>query len=59
MNRGLFRTAACVLLCVALALVGGVVALRAAAPESRTVTLGTVDGASRSDIAEITLKAAE
>ena len=43
MNRGLLRTAACVLLCVALALVGSVVALRAAAPESRTVTLGTVD----------------
>src|SRR5262245_60949147 len=43
MNRGLFRTAAHVLLCVTLALVGSVVALRAAAPESRTVTLGTVD----------------
>jgi predicted phosphodiesterase len=43
MNRGLLRTAAYVLLCVTLALVGSVVALRAAAPESRTVTLGTVD----------------
>ncbi|MET1009889.1 MAG: hypothetical protein ABWY96_07565, partial [Gaiellaceae bacterium] len=43
MTRGLLRTAACVLLCVALALIGSVVALRAAAPESRTVTLGTVD----------------
>ncbi len=43
MNRGLLRTAAFALLCAALALVGSVVALRAAAPESREVTLGTVD----------------
>jgi len=43
MHRGLLRTAAFVLLCVALALAGSVVALRAAAPESRAVTLGTVD----------------
>jgi predicted phosphodiesterase len=43
MNRGLMRTAASVLLCLALALAGSVVALRAAAPESRAVTLGTVD----------------
>jgi predicted phosphodiesterase len=43
MPSGLVRTAALVLLCAALALVGSVVALRAAAPESRAVTLGTVD----------------
>jgi predicted phosphodiesterase len=43
MHRGLVGTAACVLLCVVLALAGSVVALRAAAPESRAVTLGTVD----------------
>ena len=43
MNRGLARTAACVLLCVVLALAGSIVALRAASPESRAVTLGTVD----------------
>jgi predicted phosphodiesterase len=43
MHRGLLRTAAFVLLCVALALAGSIVALRAAAPESRAVTLGTVD----------------
>ena len=42
MHRGLFRTAAYVLACVALALAGRVVALRAATPESRSVTLGTV-----------------
>ena len=42
MHRGLFRTAAYVLACVALALAGSVVALRAASPESRSVTLGTV-----------------
>ena len=43
MKPGLLRTAALTLLCAALALVGSVVALRAAAPESREVTLGTVD----------------
>ncbi len=43
MHRGLLRTAAFVLICVALALAGSIVALRAAAPESRAVTLGTVD----------------
>jgi predicted phosphodiesterase len=43
MHRGLLRTAAFVLFCVALALAGSVIALRAAAPESRAVTLGTVD----------------
>ncbi len=43
MHRGLLRTAAFVFVCVALALAGSVVALRAAAPESRAVTLGTVD----------------
>ncbi|HXV33230.1 MAG TPA: metallophosphoesterase [Gaiellaceae bacterium] len=43
MHRGLLRTAAFVLLCVALALAGSVVALRAAAPASTAVTLGTVD----------------
>lgn len=43
MNRGLLRTAALALLCAALALAGSIVALRAAAPESREVTLGTVD----------------
>jgi predicted phosphodiesterase len=43
MHRGLLRTAAFVLVCVALALAGSVVALRAAAPASRSVTLGTVD----------------
>jgi predicted phosphodiesterase len=43
MHRGLLRTAAFVFLCVALALAGSVVALEAAAPESREVTLGTVD----------------
>ena len=43
MLRGFLRSAAYVLLCVALALAGSVVALRAAAPESRAVTLGTVD----------------
>ncbi len=43
MHRGLLRTAACVLLCIALALAGSVIALRAASPESRAVTLGTVD----------------
>jgi predicted phosphodiesterase len=43
MHRGLLRTAAFVCLCVALGLAGSVVALRAAAPESRAVTLGTVD----------------
>ncbi|HEX2044342.1 MAG TPA: metallophosphoesterase, partial [Gaiellaceae bacterium] len=37
------RTGSLVLLCSALALAGGVVALRAAEPASRTVTLGTVD----------------
>ena len=42
MHRGLFRTAAYVIACVALALAGSVVALRAATPESRSVTLGTV-----------------
>ena len=43
MHRGLLRTAAFVIVCAALALAGSVVALRAAAPESRSVTLGTVD----------------
>jgi predicted phosphodiesterase len=43
MQRGFLRSAAYVLLCVALALAGSIVALRAAAPESRAVTLGTVD----------------
>jgi predicted phosphodiesterase len=43
MRRGLLTTAAFVLLCVALALAGSVVALRAAAPSSAAVTLGTVD----------------
>ena len=43
MHRGLFRTAAYVIACVALALAGSVVALRAASPESRSVTLGTVE----------------
>jgi predicted phosphodiesterase len=42
MHRGLLRTAAFVIVCVALALAGGAVALRAMAPESRDVTLGTV-----------------
>lgn len=42
MRRGLI-TAALVLLCAALALAGSVVALRAAAPTSKDVTLGTVD----------------
>ena len=43
MHRGLLRTAAFVILCVALALAGSVVALRAAAPASTEVTLGTGD----------------
>ncbi len=43
MHRGLLRTAAFVLLSVAFALAGSVVALRAAAPQSTAVTLGTVD----------------
>ena len=43
MNRGLLRTAGLALLCAVLALAGSIVALRAAAPESREVTLGTVD----------------
>src|SRR5512145_3148654 len=43
MNRGLFRTAGLALACAVLALAGSIVALRAAAPESREVTLGTVD----------------
>ena len=43
MHRGLLRTAAFVFLCVALALAGSVVALRAVAPSSSAVTLGTVD----------------
>ncbi len=42
MRRALI-TAALVLLCAALALAGSVVALRAAAPTSKDVTLGTVD----------------
>lgn len=43
MYRGLLRTALFVLLCAALALAGSILALRAATPESRQVTLGTVD----------------
>ncbi|HSK17217.1 MAG TPA: metallophosphoesterase family protein [Gaiellaceae bacterium] len=43
MRRHIITTAAVALLCVALALAGSVIALRAAAPESRVVTLGTVD----------------
>jgi predicted phosphodiesterase len=43
MNRGLLTTAGLALLCAVLALAGSIVALRAAAPESRGVTLGTVD----------------
>jgi predicted phosphodiesterase len=43
MNRGLLRTAGLALACAVLALAGSIVALRAAAPESREVTLGTVD----------------
>lgn len=43
MHRGLLRTATLVLLCVALGLAGAVLALRAASPESRAVSLGTVD----------------
>ena len=43
MHRGLLRTAAFVTVCVVLALAGSIVALRAAAPESHSVTLGTVD----------------
>jgi predicted phosphodiesterase len=43
MHRGLLKTAAFVWLCVALALAGSVIALEAAAPASREVTLGTVD----------------
>src|SRR5688500_1291437 len=43
MNRGLLKTAGLALACAALALAGSIVALRAAAPESREVTLGTVD----------------
>ena len=43
MHRGFIRTAVLVLVCAALGLAGGVVALRAAAPESRAVSLGTVD----------------
>ena len=43
MHRGLLRTVAFVWLCVVLALAGSVVALEAAAPASREVTLGTVD----------------
>jgi predicted phosphodiesterase len=43
MHRGFIRTAALILLCAALGLAGSVVALRAAAPESRSVALGTVD----------------
>jgi len=43
MHRGLLRTAVLTLLCAALGLAGSIVALRAAAPESRAVTLGAVD----------------
>ncbi|MGH3023355.1 MAG: metallophosphoesterase family protein [Gaiellaceae bacterium] len=43
MQRGLLRTAALVVLCAGLALAGSIVALRAAAPASHEVTLGTVD----------------
>lgn len=43
MNRGRLSTAALVLLCALLGLAGSFVALRAAAGESRDVTLGTVD----------------
>jgi predicted phosphodiesterase len=43
MNRGLLKTVGLAVLCAALALAGSIVALRAASPESREVTLGTVD----------------
>jgi predicted phosphodiesterase len=43
MRRRILTTAAAALLCAALALAGSLVALRAAAPESRDVTLGTVN----------------
>jgi predicted phosphodiesterase len=43
MKRGLIGTVGLALFCAVLALAGSVVALRAAAPESREVTLGTVD----------------
>jgi hypothetical protein len=42
MHWGLLRTAAFVIVCIALALAGSVVALSAAPTESRPVTLGTV-----------------
>jgi len=42
MHRGHLRTAAFVIICVGLALAGSVIALHAAAPETRAVTLGTV-----------------
>lgn len=43
MRRGLIGTAALVVLCAALGLAGSIVALRAVAPQSSDVTLGTVD----------------
>jgi hypothetical protein len=43
MRRRIFTTVLLALACAAVALVGSVIALRAAAPESREVTLGTVD----------------
>ncbi len=43
MRRGLIITVALVVGCAALGLVGSIVALRAAAPQSSDVTLGTVD----------------
>jgi hypothetical protein len=43
MGRRILTTVLLALACAAVALVGSVIALRAAAPESRDVTLGTVD----------------
>ena len=43
MRRGLITAAALVVLCVAIGLAGSIVALRAVAPRSSDVTLGTVD----------------
>ncbi len=43
MRRRILTTALLALACAAVALLGSVIALRAAAPESREVTLGTVD----------------
>jgi predicted phosphodiesterase len=43
MSRDVFSVAALALVCALLAFLGSIVALRAASPESREVTLGTVD----------------